>query len=273
MKKTIALVLVPALFVAFLGVTSCKNRASREGQKQIEMEQVQIVQGEIAANVYPLPSSAEVVNMLTDYDIGYIIGISNPTDNASKYISSSSRALNLGVYGGDLSYATLYNMQQEVINYLDVIRNLAGELNMSQIYDETLYDRIKDNYDNKDELVSILTTAFDETYAFLSDNDQQVLALLVVGGAWVEGMYLTTHVSELTHQLPGISKNLLEQKNSFEVLIELSQPYSSDPIMADFLRKVEPIKAVYAGLGTSLTEQDIKDITLAIEDVREEIVQ
>jgi hypothetical protein len=273
MKKTIALVLVPALFIALLGVTSCKNRSSNEEQKQIDMDQVQMVQGEIAANVYPLPSSAEVINMLTDYEIGYIIGIANPTSNASKYISSSSRALNLGVYGGDLSYATLYNMQQEVINYLDAIRSLANELNMSQIYDETLYDKIKDNYDNKDELVSILTTAFDDTYTFLSDNDQQVLALLVVGGAWVEGMYLTTHVSESAYQLPGISKNLLEQKDSFEVLIELSQPYSSDPIMADFLQKVEPIKAVYSGLGTSLTEQNIMDITVAIEAVREQIVQ
>ena len=273
MKKTIALVLIPALFVSLLGITSCKNRSSKEEQKQIDMDQVQIVQGEIVSNVYPLPSSAEVIKMLTDYEIGYIIGISNPTGNASKYISSSSRALNLGVYGGDLSYATLYNMQQEVINYLDAIRSLANELNMAQIYDETLYEKIKENYDNKDELVSILSTAFDDTYTFLSDNDQQALALLVVGGAWVEGMYLTTHVSESAYQLPGISKNLLEQKESFEVLIELSQPYANEPMMADFLQKVEPIKNVYAGLGTSLTEQDIQDITIAIGSVREQIVK
>ncbi len=273
MKKTIALVLLPALFVALLGITSCKNRSSNEEQKQIDMDQVEIVEGEIVANIYPLPSSAEVINMLTDYEIGYIIGVANPVGNAAKYISSSSRALNLGVYGGDLSYATLYNMQQEVINYLDAIRSLANELNMSQIYDETLYDRIKANYDNRDELVSILTTAFDDTYTFLSDNDQQALALLVVGGAWVEGMYLTTHVSESAYQLPGISRNLLEQKDSFEVLLELSQPYADDTMMADFLRKVEPIKNLYSTLGTSLTEQNIKDITSVIGSVREQIVQ
>ena len=165
MKKTIALVLVPALFVAFLGVTSCKNRASREGQKQIEMEQVQIVQGEIAANVYPLPSSAEVVNMLTDYDIGYIIGISNPTDNASKYISSSSRALNLGVYGGD-RVTLLFTTCNRVINYLDVIRNLRWVRTCRRFMMKHYMTGSRIIMTTKDELVSILTTAFDKHMRF-----------------------------------------------------------------------------------------------------------
>ncbi len=80
---------------------------------------------EIETNVYPLPTSAEVIKMLTDLEVGYIIGISNPVENTKKYFSSTTRAINLGVYGADLSYATLYNMQQEVINYLDAIRSLC----------------------------------------------------------------------------------------------------------------------------------------------------
>ena len=107
------------------------------------MEQVKTIEGEIESNVYPLPTSAEVIKMLTDLEVGYIFGISNPVENTKKYFSSTARAINLGVFGADLSYATLYNIQQEVINYLDAIRSLANELNMSKIYDETLYDKIK----------------------------------------------------------------------------------------------------------------------------------
>lgn len=273
MKRIITFLILPALLVSFMGVSSCKNKTTKSEQKDIEMEQVKAIQSEIESNVYPLPSSAEVIKILTDYEAGYIIGISNSVRNVSKYISSSQRALNLGVYGADLSYATLYNMQQEVISYLDAIRTLSNELNMSQIYDESLYENIKNNFDNRDSLVSILSSAFDESYAFLSDNGQQVQALLVVGGAWVEGMYLTTHVSELVFNYSGISKNLIEQKSSFELLMELSATYASDPMMADFITKVEPIKKVYSGLTTSLSEQDIKDITTAIETVREQVVQ
>jgi hypothetical protein len=94
---------------------------------------------------------------MTELEVGYIIGISNPVENAKKYFDSQPRAKNLGVYGADLSYATLYNQQQDVINYLDVIRSLSNELNMSKIYNEDLYAQIKKNFDNKNELVKILT--------------------------------------------------------------------------------------------------------------------
>jgi len=172
-----------------------------------------------------------------------------------------------------LSYATLYNQQQEVIMYLDVIRFLSNELNMSKVYNEDLYTKIKQNFDNRDELVKILTTEFNDTYAYLSENDQQPLALLVVGGAWVEGMYLTTHVSEAAYQVAGISRVLLEQKKSFEMFLEITKPYLSDPSVGDFVKLLDPVKKVYEGIGTSLTEQNIKDITKVIVDIREQIVK
>jgi hypothetical protein len=273
MKKTLAALLIPVIISGFSALSSCKSGSADKGQKKIEMEQVKTLEDQIDSNVYQMPSSAAIIKMLTDLEVGYIFGISNPVENIRKYLSSTSRAINMGVFGADLSYATLYNIQQEVINYLDAIRSLANELNMSKVYDETLYEKIKQNFDNKDQLVSILTTSFNDTYNYLSENDQQVLALLVVGGAWVEGMFLTTHVSEAAYQVAGISKNLLEQKKSFELYLEITSPYDKDPIITDFVKKLEPVKTVYAGLGTSLTEQNIKDITKAIETVRSQIVQ
>jgi hypothetical protein len=273
MKKIFAGVILPLLLICSAGLTSCKDRAAAKQQKKAENEQVKVLENQIEANVYPLPTSAQVIKMLTELEVGYIIGISNPVENTKKYFNSSKRAINLGVYGADLSYATLYNIQQEVINYLNAIKSLSNELNMSKVYNETIYDKIKLNFDNRDELVKILTDSFNETYGYLSENDQQPLALLVVGGAWVEGMYLTTHVSEAAYQVAGISKVLLEQKKSFELYLEITQPYGSDPSVADFVKLLDPIKKVYDGLSTSLTEQNIKDITKAITEVRDQIVQ
>ena len=273
MKKIIAGVILPILILSFTGLTSCKNRTTGKLQKKAEMEQIKSIENQIEANVYPLPSSAAVIKMLTELEVGYIIGISNPVANTKKYFSSTTRAINLGVYGADLSYATLYNIQQEVINYLDAIRSLSNELNMSKIYNEELYEKIKVNIDNKDELVKILTEAFNDTYSYLSENDQQPLALLVVGGAWVEGMFLTTHVSEAAYQVAGISRVLLEQKKSFELFLEITQPYANDPSVSDFVKLLDPVKKVYEGIGTSLTDQNIKDITKVIDGVRNQIVQ
>jgi ribosomal protein S11 len=144
---------------------------------------------------------------------------------------------------------------------------------MSKVYNASLYDSIKKNYDNKNELVRLLTASFNDTYIYLSENEQQSLALLVVGGAWVEGMYLTTHVSEAAYQISGISRVLLEQKKSFDTFLEITKPYANDASISDFVKKLDPIKKVYEGFGTSLTEQNIKDITIAITDVRTLIVQ
>lgn len=267
MKKIIAGVILPILILSFTCLTSCKDRADR---KKIEKE---TVEEQIKANVYPLPTSAEVIKMLTELEVGYMIGISNPPGNTKKYFISTERATNLGVFGADLSYATLYNINQEVFNYLDAIGSLCNELNMSKIYDVALYEKIKQNIDNKDELVKILTDSFNDTYAYLSENDQKPLALLVVGGAWVEGMYLTTHVSYAAYQFPGIARVLLEQKKSFETYLEITQPYTTDPGVSDFVKLLEPVKRVYEGLSTSLTEQNIEDITTAIDGVRTQIVK
>jgi hypothetical protein len=273
MKKAIAILILPALLASSSCFTGCKNNKTNKEQKKVEVQAVDTIKKNIESNVYPLPTSAEVIKMLTDLEVGYIFGISNSVGNSKKYFSSTSRSVNMGVYGADLSYATLYNIQQAVIDYMDAIRNLANELNMSKIYDASLYDKIKANFDNKDTLVKILTGAFNDTYNYLADNDQQPLALLVVGGAWVEGMYLTTHVSAAAYQVAGISKNLLEQKKSFELFLEITKPYESDPIVSDFVKSLDPIKKVYDGLGTSLSEQNIKDITTAVEGVREHIIK
>lgn len=273
MKKIFTGIVLALLILSVTCLTSCKNKSTKKQQDMVEMEQVKVIESQIEANVYPLPTSVEVIKMLTELEVGYIIGISNPVENSKKYFSSTARAINLGVYGADLSYASLYNIQQEVLNYMDAIRVLSNELNMSQIYNEDLYEDIKKNFDNRDELVKTLTEAFNETYAFLSENDQQPLALLVVGGAWLEGMYLTTHVSEAAYQVAGISSVLLEQKKSFELYLEITQPYLSDPSVSDFVNLLDPVKKVYEGLGTSLTEKNIIDITRVIAEVRAKIVQ
>jgi hypothetical protein len=273
MKKSIAVVIIIFLAFSFHGCTSCGDRAANKKLKNAENEQVKTLEKEIEKNVYPLPTSADVIKMLTELEVVFMIGISNPAENVKKYYTSASRSINLGVYGADLSYATLYNYQQEVNTYMEVIRSISNDLNMSKIYNAALYDSIKKNFDNKDRLVQILTNAFNDTYAYMSENDQQSLALLVVGGSWIEGMYLTTHVSEAAYQVANISKVLLEQKKSFELYLDLTKPYMDDPMISDFVNNMDPIKKVYAGLGTSLTFDNIKDITTAITAIRTKIIQ
>lgn len=271
MKKIFLISLSLVLAASFV-FTSCKSKGGDQDQKKIELEEEELT-AEIKKAVYPLPTSAEVIQMLTELEVGYIIGISNPVENASNYITSKSQAINLGIYGADLSYATLYNMNQDVINYLDVIRELANNLKMSKIYSKDLYEDIKNSFDNKDRLVDILTDAFNRTYSYLTENDQESLALLVVAGAWIEGMYITTHISESVYHVEGIVRVLLEQKESFEKYLEIAEPYSDDPVVKEMLEILKPVKDVYEEVeDNSLTLKNVEDITEAVTMVRELVV-
>jgi hypothetical protein len=275
MKKTIATMIIPVLVVSLIGISSCSscNNKNAKKLKIDEAEKVDTIKRAIKKTVYPLPSSAQVIKALTEMEVGYQIGVTNPAENVKKYYTNKSRAIAVGTYGADLSYVTLYNIMQEVTKYMDVLKSLAYELNLSQIYKPELYDSIKVNFDNKDKLVDILEKAFNDTYAYMSDNDQQVLALLVVGGAWVEGMYLTCVVSEASYQDARFSRVLLEQKKSFELYVDLTKPYIQDEALGTLIKNMEPIQKVYQGIGTSLTLNNIKDISKAINTVREKIIQ
>jgi hypothetical protein len=272
MKKIFAGLTVSLLIICIASLNSCRSRTEK-AQDVAEQQEVNQISSEIQENVYPLPTSAEIIKLLTDLEVGYQIGATNPVGNVNKYFTSQRRAINLGIYGADLSYVTLYNMPQEVIDYLNAIRSLTNELNMGQIYSEQIYDSIKANADNKENLVRILTDTFNETYSYLSENNQQPLALLVVGGTWVEGMYLTTNISEAAYNVSTISGVLLEQKKSFDRYLEITEPYMSDPGVTEFVKTLEPIRTVYADLGTSLTDKNIADIKKAIETIRTQIVQ
>jgi hypothetical protein len=272
MKKTIVTIIIPLLVLSFIGITSCRDKKAKKPTVK-ETEQVDTIKKAIIKNVYPLPTSAQVIKLLTDMEVGYQIGVTNPAENVKKYYTSKSKAIAVGIYGADLSYVTLYNIMQEVTKYMDVMKSLAYELNLSQIYRPELYDSIKANFDNKERLVEILTKAFNETYSYMTDNDQQVLALLVVGGGWVEGMYLTCIVSEASYQDARFSKVLLDQKKSFELYLDMTKPYMDDPGIKELIKNMEPVKKVYQGIGTSLTLSNIKDISNAINAVRGKIIQ
>ena len=273
MKKIIIL-LLPVFLLFVTGLNSCKNKQDKKEQKLIEFNEEEILKDEIEKAVYPLPTSAEVIRTLTELDLGYIYSVSNSVDNVKNYITSVSKAINLGIYGADLSYATLYNMNQEVVNYLDAIRVLASDLHISNLYDKNLYDNITKNFDDKDKLANLLTEQFNETYGYLAKTDKQPLALMVVAGAWVEGMYITTQMSGAVFFVEGMLRVLLDQKKSFELFLVVAEPYADDPDVRKVIDTFQPIKEVYADVdATSLTATNVDDITRVVAEVREKFIK
>ena len=101
-----------------LSIPACKNKTSSEGTTTVrDTAEVHDNKADVIHEIseYPLPSSFDVTKLLVEAGASYILNLCNPVDNVNRYISLKSRALNLGVYGADLSYAATYNQAQETI--------------------------------------------------------------------------------------------------------------------------------------------------------------
>ena len=276
MKTKFFYPLVSIILFATLIVSGCKNKGG--GQKGSSAGQVaplenkQEIKKQVQEFLYPLPTSMEVVQMLQDIGIPYIIGISNSIDNVNKYMSSGSKAIALGVYGADLSYASVYNMQQDVISYLDVIRKLAGELYLQDVYNEKIIERINSNLNNKDSLVNILTNVLFESYNKLNQNGKGDIALDMVTGGWVEALYLTTHVTANSYNNYDLVKIIADQKKSLDKLMDVLNERKDDPSIHNLITTLEPLQKLYAAAGSSMTEKQLKGISAEIEKIRNKIL-
>ncbi len=264
------------LFTTIVFISGCKNKgaATREGVSGeiAPLENKQELKKQVQDFLYPLPTTLEVVQMLQDIGISYIIGISNPIENVNKYMSSRSKALALGVYGADLSYASVYNMQQDVISYLDVIRKLAGELYLQDVYNEKIVERINNNLNNKDSLVNILTNVLFESYNKLNQNGKGDVALMMVSGGWVEALYLTTHVSANSYDNYELVKIIAGQKESLEKLLDVLNERKDDAPVQELIETLQPLKKLYDNAGDSMTEKQLHAIATETEKIRNKLL-
>jgi len=144
---------------------------------------------------YPVPTSYDITKYIYQAGAPYIMSLSNGPEKAGEYITQRDKVLNLGVYAADLCYATTYMMKQATMNYLEASKILIEDLGISTTFNITYADRIEQNISDRDSLIAVVTESFDDTWNYLVENQQDVLARLVVCGSWIEGVYITTHVA------------------------------------------------------------------------------
>ena len=82
---------------------------------------------------YSLPSPLETAMLIKNAGADYNEALMNPTANTAKYITSKSKALNLGIYSTDLSYASLFDQNQATLNYIEAAKAMADGLNILDV--------------------------------------------------------------------------------------------------------------------------------------------
>ncbi|GAI06532.1 unnamed protein product [marine sediment metagenome] len=210
--------------------------------------------------------------MLNEAKAPYILSICNTNENVGNYFLQKEKALNLGVYGADLSYASTYNMKQETMLYLEASRRLTDEMEISTAFNQTFIERIENNLENGDSLISIISDSFYDTYNYLTINKKDKLAILVMAGSWIEGLYITTQIAITAVDNTKFLDIITHQESSLKKLLEIIEPLKEDEDVSEIHGGLIDLNKIYDTIEEELTEKQLEEILNSIETLRNKIV-
>lgn len=193
---------------------------------------------------YSVPSPIQLGKLLQRAGATYDKKVLNPLDNVSKYSTTNSKALNLGVYGADLSYSAVFNQSQETMSFLTNSKKLAEDLGITSSFTGDMMKRMEKNTGNRDSLLAIISELFLSSNEALKENDQSHVSVLVLAGGFIEGMYVGTQVAKDVKNNTAIYQRIAEFKGSLNNLIMLISTVN-DTDVSDILSDLKSIKAIY----------------------------
>jgi hypothetical protein len=169
----------------------------------------------------------------------------NPPDAFGKYTRPTKIALNLGVYGVDLSYVKMFNQHQRSVAYLASINRLATELGIPrEIYGDVM-DNLKLFIVNPDSFSQAAIRLYSATDDYLREDQQEGAASLVAMGGWIETMYIATQIYENDPGNIALQDKIAEQKYSLNSLIALMNNYHADLDLAEYLLMLKNLRRTY----------------------------
>ncbi len=261
-RNFISVILIAAV-AGFMTSCQCENGDSRKAISEVDddvsvdnsaAKKLQKVQ-EI---FYTIPSPMEMASLLKKAGTTYDAGMLNDVSNVVKYTSSKRQALNLGIYGANLSYASIFNQNQESIIYLSCAKQLADKLGVTSAFDNETMDRIESNIENRDSLIDIISDSFYTLDAYLKENDRQNVSALVITGGWIEGLYLATQIAKSTDDAPQeIIQRVIDQKYSLDDLLELVNAYNDGGNLDGIIADLESLQELYEQIDISREAGDV----------------
>ncbi|HEY0978266.1 MAG TPA: hypothetical protein VGE21_12415 [Flavobacteriales bacterium] len=208
-----------------------------------------------------IPSPMETAALLKKAGAEYDKDILNDVKKVDNYTAASKQALNLGIYGADLSYASVFNNTQESMLYTSCVQKLAKKLDVSSAFNEDVVNRMERNRNERDSLLNIISEAYWNVDAYLKENKRDHISALMMAGGWLEGLYVATKVAE-QHSTPELRQRIAEQKLPLKDLLELVSTYSTDDkVVAEVLADLRALDALFGevivpGGGSTITEEN-----------------
>jgi hypothetical protein len=193
--------------------------------------------------------------------------ILNPPGNADNYLDTRSQTLNLGIYITDLAYTSLFGRNEETINYLETVQDIAGAIRVSGAINKEMIDRAKENVRNIDSLISISNEAFINMLFLCEKNNRPGTVIMISTGAFVESLYLAINMIEKYDTTNYLILHVAEQKYAVENIMASSKNLPDDPDVLKTIEILKPVLDIYerfeiTGGGTTVKKENLNKLII-----------
>lgn len=238
-KSTSALLLGSIVILAACG--SSGDDEKRAIDKEV-IDQNSSLNTNFDGKIFSIPSPMQTAMLLQETNAPFKESYLNGLDNVSKYSSETKKALNLGIYGTDLGYLSIYKQNSSALKYLSTIEKLTGDLGLEGAFDKSFMTRFEKNSNNKDSMMVIVSDAFKKSDSYLKANKRKTTSALILVGGWVESLYLACEInSEVNNQ--KILARIGEQQETLNTIIEILKLYNKNNELSDLISDFEGLKS------------------------------
>lgn len=174
----------------------------------------------IGGKFYAIPSPIQTAFLVKEEGSDFNSDLLNKAENGATYTTSFKKALNMGVYGADMGYITLYENTDLSLKYLKAVRKIANELDLAGAFNDELGERFSANMGNQDSMLVFVNDAYKNADDYLKNNDKANIAALVVVGGWVEAVYFASQTA-VEKNSQKLIERVAEQKQALNNLIQM----------------------------------------------------
>ncbi len=193
-----------------------------------------------------LPSPLESAMLIKSAGARFEETLLNPVGNTNSYVTNKSMALNLGIYTCDLSFASLYEQTQLIVNYMNSAKKMADGLGILKAIEQSQIDKLEENINNSDVIMEIVSETFMNSNSYLEENGQPAVAAMVLVGGWIEGLYISTQLVDMNdfngNKLVG---RIIDQKLSIDILYNLLNGSAGNPAVDEIMVQVTKLRSVF----------------------------
>lgn len=204
-----------------------------------------------------IPPPIELSALIKEVGGKYSNDILNDTDNEEKYTTNFKKAVNLGIYGADLGYVSLYDQSQDAIDLVGSVKGLADNLGIGQFFDFETIKELAANKHNLDSLLFVSTNNFAKMNSYLQEQNRVSLSVLMLTGGWLEGLHIAAQIAS-THESQELNERVGEQKVTLDQIILLLEIYKNDASIKELHNHMVELKEVFDKVEIVTVYQDSK---------------